>query len=74
MKAQQTTMFQTGEDLPLFSGTVPSVTIKRTPAIRTHSSQASFARCRLCLDTGRVGHKYCWCQAGQSARTAGRSL
>ena len=66
MTKKQATMFSS-EDLPLFSGTVPTVTVKSSkPAPK--ATQATFAACRVCLDTGKVGDKFCTCQAGQDAR------
>lgn len=67
---KQATMFST-EDLPLFSGTAQTVTIKsRKPA--PSARQTTFAACRVCLDTGKVGKKFCSCQAGQKALTSAR--
>jgi hypothetical protein len=61
MKAKQARMFQT-EDLPLFSGTTPRGTIPTS----THAEPAQpiLGGCRLCLDTGLVDGKPCWCEAG----------
>jgi len=55
-------MFPGGEDLPLFSGAtltaqVPS--FNPPPA----TTQTTWAQCRICLDTGSVDGKRCWCQS-----------
>lgn len=61
---KQVSMFTDGSDLPLFSGTpikveiapfVPQVVIK----------QLGFFTCAVCRDTGIVGDKLCWCEAGR---------
>jgi len=66
------------ETLPLFSGTPMQVTRKAAEraAGASASSQQSFARCRLCKDTGRLNSgdrlHYCWCAAGDAARAEDR--
>lgn len=69
MKTQQPTMFESGEDLPLFSGTVQTVTIESAPTHNRPAEQTSFAQCPLCLDTGKVGDQCCWCDAGVALKT-----
>ena len=63
-RAKQARMFG-HEDLPLFSGTTQEVegfqTVKQRP-----SRQKSWAKCRLCMDSGWVmvdgQPRQCWCQ------------
>lgn len=57
------------EDLPLFSG-IP-IRIKPLPGPASPNAgtqQGSYSFCRTCMDTGRIGAKFCWCQAGIDAR------
>jgi hypothetical protein len=61
MKPRQARMFET-EDLPLFSGTVSRGTLP--PASPAEPRQPILGKCRLCLDTGLVEGKPCWCEAG----------
>ena len=65
---KQQTMFTNGEDLPLFSGTPQSVTVRTEPTPGANSDQTSFAECRICFGTGRIHHRYCWCEAGIALR------
>lgn len=68
-KSQQLNMFPDGADLPLFSGTPQRAdTSTYTPQPVIH--QSSFATCRVCLDTGRVGETFCTCEQGVAARQA----
>lgn len=57
----QLTMF-THEDLPLFSGTAPTTKASVFTPKAAHR-QSSMADCALCLDTGVVDSKPCWCKA-----------
>ena len=66
---KQPSMFPTGEDLPLFSGTAQKQAgAVFAPADELYTQQA-IAACRLCLDTGSIaidgGVKPCWCPAGR---------
>lgn len=67
---KQDTMFTT-QDLPIFSGTAYS-TSRKSNAPANQTGQTSFAKCKLCLDTGSVTIKFrtrtCWCQAGQELK------
>ena len=70
---KQQTLPGTGiESLPLFSGTAPRVDAPLPARPQATARQTTLAKCRVCLDTGRVkqGKKrlYCWCEAGQRAR------
>jgi hypothetical protein len=66
-KPTQLSMFPDGADLPLFSGTpMRAHTDSYTP--KPHVAQSSFAQCRVCLDTGRVGETFCTCDARVAAR------
>ncbi len=54
---QQTQMFTQGEDTPLFSQTAQRGKIEVFKP-RPVAKQATFAKCRICLDTGKVdGHR-----------------
>jgi len=59
-------MFKT-DDLPLFSQTAQTGYVDRYIGHEVQS-QASFAKCAVCLDTGKVGDKACWCEAGDKVR------
>jgi hypothetical protein len=63
-KPTQAQMFTDGADLPLFSATPQRVALPR-PDAAPSPMQASYAHCRACLDTGRIGQRRCWCPAGQ---------
>lgn len=66
-KPAQLSMFNDGSDLPLFSGTpMKADTSQFKPGV--HVPQASFATCRVCMDTGRIAQTFCTCDAGQAAR------
>lgn len=59
-------------DLPLFSGT-PITVRARAPIAAPAATQATFATCRVCLDTGKVQVRRakivaCSCPAGRAAR------
>lgn len=56
----QLTMFS-HEDLPLFSETVPTAEIE-VFIPKTAHRQGSLAKCPICLDTGTVDGKPCWCK------------
>lgn len=72
--AEQLELDGTGvESLPLFSGTPVQVTLPAAGEVEVVSpDQASFAACRVCMDTGLVGDKYCSCAAGVALRLARR--
>lgn len=57
----QLAMF-THEDLPLFSGTPLAAKAEVFRPNAAHR-QASLATCPICLDTGTVDGKPCWCKA-----------
>lgn len=67
----QQRMFK-AEDLPLFSGTPISTTIKPfIPQVAT--LQLSLDKCRFCFGTGMVGKLFCGsCEAGHTLRRKGR--
>ena len=63
--------FQQGDDLPLFSGVPvtaapPLPTLPELPEIPPSLFQP---KCNVCLDTGVVGDKHCWCPAGAALRS-----
>lgn len=65
-------------DLPLFSGTPITVRV-RAPIAAPAARQATFATCRVCLDTGRVQVRRakivaCSCPAGRAARHTNEPL
>ena len=64
----QMSLFDDTDTLPLFSGTAVRVTIEENDAPTTSAQQMTFSKCPTCHDTGKVGDRYCWCQAGQDAR------
>ncbi len=69
----QMTMFQSGEDLPLFSGTAQRAQLEPAGAQRPRLIRLGEYTCGLCLDTGVLKvapgrHRYCTCDAGQNAR------
>jgi len=66
----QLTMFS-HEDLPLFSGTALDAKVKAFIPKAAHR-QGSLAECSICLDTGRVDGKPCWCKANASSEEAQR--
>ena len=66
----QLTMF-THEDLPLFSETAPTTELKVFTPKAAHR-QGSLAKCPICLDTGTVDGKPCWCKANASSEEAQR--
>ena len=72
MNDKQLAMFSQGQDLPLFSQspyTVPGP--KHSDHNPTHlPGQQVMASCRICLDTGLVGDRFCWCAAGDAARNS----
>jgi len=59
MKQQR--MFET-QDLPLFSGTAPKGKVKKFDP-KPVARQECLAERRICLDTGTVDGRPCWCQA-----------
>lgn len=63
-KDKQTRMF--GEEtFPLFSGTAPQGRVE-TFSPPPYVEQSCFAKCRFCMDTGRLRDGgYCWCEIGQ---------
>ena len=67
MQAKQSAMFQV-EDLPLFSGTAQTFRKSSKPRAASMAGQATFADCRICMDTGKVGGRFCWCAAGSEAK------
>jgi len=68
-KAKQATFASMDvEAMPLFSGTPMSVEAKTSHQPSAGTKQMGFARCRACMDTGRVSDKFCTCVAGQAAR------
>lgn len=73
MKAQQSSMFMQGEDLPLFSGTAQSVRLEVFKPL-AQARQLHMGECPLCEDTGTMhlypgsGAKFCYCEAGDKAR------
>jgi len=75
-KAEQERMDFGCGDLPLFSGTGIPVDGPGSRPRRGDGKQGSFARCRVCLDTGTVvvsaggAVRFCSCPAGQAARAA----
>ena len=69
--AQQLSMWTQGEDLPLFSGTAQRAAVETfQPAPEV--VQETWATCRACKDTGRIGRRFCNCEAGVKAWEAGR--
>jgi len=64
---KQTEMFPDGADLPLFSGT-PQRAQAEAFQPTEEPQQATFAKCRVCMDSGWVDGKFCWCEAGQRLR------
>ena len=57
------------ESLPLFSGTPMQANGSASDSkAGTGYVQSSFGKCKVCRDTGMVGKKYCWCEAGVAAR------
>lgn len=62
----QLTMFA-HEDLPLFSGTAPTAKVDVFTPKAAHQ-QTSLAECPICLDTGTVDSKPCWCKADPIGR------
>ena len=62
----QLTMFG-HEDLPLFSGTAQAAQPDKFTPKAAHR-QTSLATCPICLDTGMVDGKPCWCAAGENSR------
>ena len=64
--SKQLSMWNQGEDLPLFSGTAQRGQVETfQPA--TEAVQETWATCRACKDTGRIGRCFCNCQAGVKA-------
>lgn len=65
---KQLSMFTDGSDLPLFSGTAQRAqeqVFKPQDAV----VQETWAKCRLCKDTGRLGEfAFCSCETGQALR------
>ena len=55
------------DDLPLFSQTAQTGYVD-TYIAHEVQSQSSFAECSVCLDTGKVDDKPCWCRAGDKHR------
>lgn len=68
MKDMQQEMFQTGDDLPLFSGT--SQAVHQTPPGRPPIDQTSFNTCKTCLGTGTIknGSKLFFCNCFEGIR------
>ncbi len=64
-------MFPSGEDLPIFSGTLIHVSNHPHAQNDPGTTQAKLAECPICFDTGVVrirGHdRRCWCQIGEQA-------
>ena len=58
--------FQQGDDLPLFSGVPITVipTLPVLPELPEIPPSLFQPKCNVCLDTGVVGDKHCWCLAG----------
>lgn len=77
MKPEQMAMdFGCGE-LPLFSGTPQAADEGPGAQPQAGAGQATWATCRVCLDTGRIEAargvvRYCSCAAGQAALLADR--
>ena len=73
----QTTMFDHGDDLPLFSGVCERAQEQRPgPSARPVQPMLEGVRCRLCQDTGVVNlaptnrprkFRYCTCEEGRRA-------
>lgn len=63
------------DDLPLFSGTPVRVSV---PGVQPHpqgltAGQMGFFKCSACRDTGKVGDRFCLCEAGTDARLTERN-
>jgi len=60
------------EDLPLWSGAPAGRAPEAAPEAEPAPRQETWARCRLCLDTGLVNHSgkqtSCWCEAGDRVK------
>jgi hypothetical protein len=63
---EQLSLFTTGEDTPLFSGTPIKADLSTYQPVE-HIPQTSLAHCKTCLDTGKIGNRYCMCKAGVEA-------
>ena len=74
MAAYKQTGFDDIEALPLFSGTPVSVQGQEPAEPISCYRQTGFFSCSICRDTGKVGKRYCWCQAGQVAKKADDAL
>ena len=61
---KQAEMFPDGADLPLFSGTAQHAQVEVFQPDE-EPQQTTFATCRVCMDTGEVDGRFCWCEAGQ---------
>ena len=72
--AHQASLFDDTEALPLFSGTAQRVDASGPVAPTSDSKQATWASCPTCLDVGKVGERYCWCEAGTHAREHDREF
>jgi len=65
----QPPLFDDTDALPLFSGTAIVVDqAGHTDEQASAYQQGTFSACPICHDTGKVGTRYCWCQAGLDAR------
>jgi hypothetical protein len=60
------------ESLPLFSETAVRVSLEPAEGTPRAAGQLSFFACRFCKDGGRIGGRYCICEAGTAARLADR--
>ncbi len=60
------------EDLPLWSGAPAGRAPDAAPDAEPAPRQGTWAKCRLCLDTGQVNQRGqqtpCWCEAGDRIR------
>lgn len=77
MTNTQLSMFPSGEDTPLFSGTCQRIEVAEYGP-KPQPRQQSMAQCNVCLDTGRVvvdtsqaaKGRPCWCEAGSKVQEA----
>jgi len=66
-KIKQPSFFdQTSEDLPLVSGTPQQAKITAfIPKPKGLQTKIKVS-CSACMDTGKLGDKFCWCEVGNS--------